>query len=226
MKSVIKLENIKKNYRVKNTPVNVLSKINVEFEYGKFYLIIGHSGSGKTTLINIIGLLLNYDEGKYFLQDKLITDYDEKDLCVLRSKKIGYIFQNFNLSQNLKAYENVMLPMLINKDIKKEERFTICKKLLESVGLEDRMKFYPKQLSGGECQRLAIARALANDPGILIADEPTGNLDVDSEKNVFEILKKLSKEGKCVIVVSHSKDAKKYADVIYNLEDGQLIKEK
>lgn len=224
MKKAIELINISKSYKTDDGLLNVLKNVNIDFEYGKFYLINGHSGSGKSTLINILGLLLHFDEGKYILEGREICSYQEKDLCNIRLNKIGYIFQNYNLSKNLKAYENVMLPMLINKKIKNKDRLQLTIDLLKKVELEKRFKHYPKQLSGGEQQRVAIARALANNPNIIIADEPTGNLDKKNEKAIFNILKELSKEGKCIIVVSHSKDAEKYADYIYELDNGKLKK--
>lgn len=224
MNKAIELKNISKSYKTEDEILSVLKDISINFEYGKFYLINGHSGSGKSTLINIIGLLLKHDNGSYILEGKNVTDYHEKDLCDIRLHKIGYIFQNYNLSKSLKAYENVMLPMLVNNEIKNKERQQLSVELLDKVGLKDRIKHYPKQLSGGEQQRVAIARALANNPNIIIADEPTGNLDKETEKTIFNILKKLSNEGKCIIVVSHSKDAKKYADCIYELDNGKLNK--
>ena len=137
-------------------------------------------------------------------------------------KHIGFVFQDFYLDEHLKAYENVMLPMLINKEIKKEERKEKACKLLIDLGLRDRINHFPKEMSGGEQQRVAIARSLANDPKIILADEPTGNLDEENEKLVFETLKDLSKKGKCVIVVTHSEEIKKYADKILTINKGKL----
>lgn len=226
MKKAVELKNICKSYKTEDGILKVLEDISVSFEYGKFYVINGHSGSGKTTLINIIGLLLQSDSGEYIISGKDIKDYKEKDICNLRLHNIGYIFQNYNLSKTLKAYENVMLPMIINDDIKREERYPLAVNLLDKVGLKQRIKHYPKELSGGEQQRVSIARSLANNPNIIIADEPTGNLDVKNETIIFDILKNLSKEGKCIIVVTHSKNAEKHADYIYELKDGKLSKVK
>lgn len=139
-------------------------------------------------------------------------------------KNIGFVFQDYFLDLNLKAYENVMLPMYANKKINKKDRKRISENLLEKVGLLDRKNHYPNQLSGGEQQRISIARSLANDPDFILADEPTGNLDEKNEKIVFELLKKLANEGKCIIVVSHSKEVTNYADEIINLKNGNIVK--
>lgn len=222
MKNIIILENISKNYFVNKNEIKVLVNTYANFESGKFYLIVGHSGSGKTTLINIIGLMdLNYI-GTYKLFTKDVKTLNDKKLSNYRMKNIGFVFQNFELYNTLTAIENVMLPMTLNKDILKNERKKKAQYLLTELGLCKRLNHFPNELSGGECQRVAIARALANNPSIIIADEPTGNLDKNSEEEVFKILKDLSIKGKCVIVVSHSDSALKYADYIFTLEDGEL----
>lgn len=149
--------------------------------------------------------------------------YDDVELSKLRMKNIGFIFQSFHLKPTLKAFENVMIPMLINKDIKPKDRKERAIELLKSVGLGERIDHFPNELSGGEQQRVAIARALANNPNIILADEPTGNLDEQNEKEIFRLLKALSKEGKCVIVVSHSEYVKQYADKTYKIEGGKLV---
>lgn len=222
MSEVIRLEQLSKSYHTKTEKLEVLKKISIAFEEGKFYAITGHSGSGKSTLINILGLIDQFDDGFYYLYDKNVKDLTDKEMSQLRMKNIGFVFQEFYLNTTLKAYENVIVPMLINKQILKSERKKRAVKLLEMVGLKDRIEHFPKELSGGEQQRVAIARALANNPSIIIADEPTGNLDEKNEEQIFELLQKIAKEGKCVIVVSHSKEIKKYADVIYSLSNGEL----
>lgn len=222
MKEIIKLNNIYKSYKIKDKEIKVLNGINVNFNKFTLYGIMGHSGSEKSTLINILGLIEKIDEGNYILYDKEVNDYTDNNLSKLRMKNIGFIFQDFLLKPNLKAYENVMLPMLINKEIKPSERKEKAKELLKLVGLENRVEHFPKELSGGEQERVAIARALANNPDIILADEPTGNLDFKTEQGIFELLKELSKKGKCVIVVSHSQYIKNYADVIYELDSGKL----
>lgn len=219
---VMKLENVKKSYKTKNKKIDVLSNVNIDFSNGYFYAIMGHSGSGKSTLINILGLTDTIDSGTYELYGKNVSDLKDTELSNLRMKNIGFVFQEFYLNPTLKAFENVMVPMLINKEINPKERKQKALDLLKSVGLEERIDHYPRELSGGEQQRVAIARCLANNPNIILADEPTGNLDEKTEKEIFTLLKNLVKKGKCVIVVSHSNDVKKYADKIYKIVDGKV----
>lgn len=216
------MNNINKKYRKNSNEINALSNIDVDFEKGKFYAIMGHSGSGKSTLLSIIGLINDFDSGKYFLEDKDIKKLNDIELSKFRMSKIGFIFQDFYLDEHMTSLENVMLPMVINEKIKKSERKTVALDLLKKVNMLERASHLPKELSGGEQQRIAIARALANNPAIILADEPTGNLDVENEKIIFEELKKLSKSGKCVIVVSHSNEVIKYADIVMNIEKGEL----
>ena len=219
---LIYIANLVKEYQVDKENVIVLDNLNIEFLSGKFYAIMGHSGSGKSTLINIIGLLENATSGKYYLNGRDVSDLKENEKANIRAKYFGFIFQDYFLDANLKAYENVMMPMLIDKTIHSKEAKEKAIKLLDSLDLIHRIKHYPKELSGGEQQRVAIASALANDPKVILADEPTGNLDKKNEQKIFSDLKKLSESGKCVIVVSHSLEIKEYADVIYNLEDGTI----
>ena len=183
---------------------------------------MGHSGSGKSTLLSIIGLINDFDSGKYFLENKDIKKLNDIELSKFRMNKIGFIFQDFYLDEHMTALENVMLPMIINDKIKKNERKNIALDLLKKVNMLERASHLPKELSGVELQRIAIARALANNPTIILEDETTGNLDVENEKIIFEELKKLSKNGKCVIVVSHSNEVIKYADIVMNIEKGEL----
>ncbi|CDF10716.1 aBC-type antimicrobial peptide transport system ATPase component [Mycoplasma sp. CAG:776] len=218
----MKVENITKIYRTKTSEIKALDNISYEFIPGKMYAIMGHSGSGKSTLISILGLIDTYTSGKISIENKDVSKLKENELADLRMKHIGFVFQDFYLDEHLKAYENIILPMLINKEIKKENRKEKALKLLKELGLEERINHYPGEMSGGECQRVAIARSLANDPQIILADEPTGNLDEENEKLVFSILKDLSKQGKCVIVVTHSEEIKNYADEILTISKGKL----
>ena len=220
---LIKLENISKEYKTNTKVIKVLNDVNAKFYSGKFYAIMGHSGSGKSTLVNILALIDNFDSGSYYLYNLNIKDFNDEKLSNLRMNNIGFIFQEINLIPTLKAYENVIVPMLTNKKIKANERKELALKLLKEVGLEDRIDHFPKELSGGEQQRVAIARALANDPNIIIADEPTGNLDEKTESEIFELLKKLSVKGRCIIMVSHSEYVKKYADEVLKIENGKLV---
>lgn len=221
---VINLKKITKTYTKNNEEIKALQNINITFEKGKFYAIMGHSGSGKSTLISILGLMNKYDTGSYILNGKDTKDLTDQESSAIRMKEIGFIFQEFYLDEYMSAKENIILPMLINKNIPKSERLNIAEKLLKKFDLLERQDHLPKELSGGEKQRVCIARALANNPSIILADEPTGDLDEENEKKVFEYLKELSKEGKCVIVASHSNEVKKYADKVINIENGELVK--
>ena len=221
-KILIYIKGLTKKYQRNKEDIVALDNINIKFEIGKFYAVMGHSGSGKSTLINIIGLIETATSGEYYLNGKNISDLNENEKANIRAKYFGFIFQDYNLDPNLKAYENVMLPMLIDKKVKNIDAKEKAIKLLESLDLAHRINHYLKELSGGEQQRVAIARALANNPEIILADEPTGNLDKKNEQKIFSDLKKLSESGKCVIVVSHSLEIKEYADVIYTLEDGTI----
>ncbi len=219
---IIKISDLVKKYKKKEKEILVLNHINLSFEKGKIYNIIGHSGSGKTTLLNIIGTLLEFDSGKILIDGFDITSMNEKEKADVRNQKIGFVFQSYFLNDKLKAFENVMVPMYINVNIKKSNRKNLAIQLLKKVKLEDRINHYPKELSGGEQQRVAIARALANNPEIILADEPTGNLDKENEKIILDIFKKLKEEGKCIIISSHSDYIKKYADVILEINDGKV----
>lgn len=222
-KVVIELQNVTKKYKKNGVDIKVLDNVSYKFFDKKFYSIMGASGNGKSTLMNIICGLLKFDNGtiKYF--DKFINkkvDYD-----YLRNKKIGLIYQTFLLNDDLTAYDNVLLPLLVEKG-NTNSNDLLVKSALTKVGLVMRMNHYPSELSGGEMQRVAIARALINNPDIILADEPTGNLDKDNEKAIFEMLKQESAKGKCVIVVSHNKEIEKYSDVSLELKDGDLYETK
>ena len=218
--SVIKLTQITKNY--KNTG-DVLKNVNLSFESGKFYGIMGPSGSGKSTLLNIIGTLEKQSEGTIEILDNNVENYNEKQLCKLRAKHIGYVFQNFYLNPYLDATENVIVPMKVNYDIEPKSRKKKAEDLLKRFGMEERMNHLKSQMSGGEQQRVAIARALANDPDIILADEPTGNLDEENEIIIFKTLKELADSGKTVIVVSHNEIVKEYADEVINIVKGKIV---
>lgn len=220
---VMELKNINKTYKKKNEVIEALNNINLSFKKGKLYAIMGHSGSGKSTLIRILGLIDGFDSGEYLLNGNNIKGLNDLELSKIRMKEIGFVFQDFYLDEYMSAKDNIILPMLINKDIEKENREKVALELLEKMNLTDRKSHLPKELSGGEKQRVCIARALANNPSIILADEPTGDLDEENERIIFEYLKKLSKDGKCVIVVSHSEEIKKYADKVINIKNGKLV---
>lgn len=222
--TVIELKGINKTYKKGNEEVRALEDIDLAFEKGKFYAIMGHSGSGKSTLISILGLMNKFDSGDYLLNEKSTKDLKELEASKLRMKEIGFVFQEFYLDEYMTALDNVILPMLINKEIDKQNREKIAKDLLKKFKLEGRESHLPHELSGGEKQRVCIARALANNPSIILADEPTGDLDEENEKMIFDYLKQLSTDGKCVIVVSHSNEVKNYADILIELKSGKLVK--
>lgn len=219
----MKLEKITKHYKMRDNEIKVLDDIDYTFCEGKFYLIKGHSGSGKTTLIQILGLMLSPTSGEIYIKNKNIQNLSTNAKAKIRNKVIGFVFQNYCLNENLTALDNVILPMIINSKIKKSERIPIAENLLTMVGLSNRIEHYPNELSGGEQQRVAIARALSNNPKIILADEPTGNLDKKNEKYILELLKKISEQGKTVIMVSHSEFATEYADVLLEIDNGKII---
>lgn len=204
--------------------VKALSHLEFKVFKGEFVAIMGPSGSGKSTMMNLVGSLDMPTYGAIYLDGGDISELDESDLAQIRGKKIGFIFQSFNLIPNLTVKENVMLPMMFQgTDI--DDRMDRAEELLGLVDLEDRMDHYPGEISGGEMQRVAIARSLANDPEVILADEPTGNLDTKTGTIVMEFLEKLNKQGKTVIMVTHDSDlAEEYADVVYWLLDGKLDK--
>lgn len=216
----MKLVNINKIYNTNGISLHVLKDVNIDFQKNNLYAIMGRSGSGKSTLVNILGLLDDYTNGEYYLNDKNVKELTDDEKSNIRGMKIGFVFQSFYLNKNLTALENVMLPLYINNEIEEKDRKKIATKKLEELGLLSRINHYPNQMSGGEQQRVAIARALVNNPDIIIADEPTGNLDSTSEKDVFNILKEISKQNKIVIIVSHNELIKEYCDVLYTIKDG------
>lgn len=218
------VEELEKVYNTEKEKVIALSNFSYTFEKGKFYAIMGHSGSGKSTLIKILGLMDKASSGKYQINGSNVNSLSDEEESRLRMENVGFIFQDYKLDANLRAIENVILPMLINKKINKKERVNLATNLLKSVGLENRINHFPKEMSGGEQQRVCIARALANNPDYILADEPTGNLDEENEIKILNILKELSQKGKCVIVVSHSNEIVKYADEVLNLSQGKLVK--
>lgn len=221
---MLELKNVKKVYVVKNEKVMALNDVSYTFEMNNFYGIMGHSGSGKTTLISILGLLESFDSGTYLINGEEVKDFDNNKISKIRRDYVGFVFQDFYLDEYLNVYENVMLPLITHKELSKETKNEMVIEALTKVGIVDRKNHFPSQLSGGEKQRVAIARALINNPKIILADEPTGNLDEDNEKMIFQILKDLSKEGKCVIVVSHSNEVKSYANKIIKIANGKLVK--
>lgn len=224
MKEVIVLKNVAKHYHLGGNIVKAVDNISLEVHPGEFVAIMGPSGSGKSTTMNLVGSLDLATKGEIYLDGINIEELHESDLAQIRGKTIGFIFQSFNLIPNLTAKENVMLPMLF-QEVEEYEREAKAISLLKKVGLEERMDHYPKELSGGEQQRVAIARSLANDPEVILADEPTGNLDSKNGELVISFLKKLNKEGKTIIMVTHDPHlAREHAEIIYWIKDGKVEK--
>ncbi len=222
--SAIKLENVKKSYYLANgEEIPVLKGINLEIKKGEFVAIMGESGGGKTTLLNIIGCLHPISEGKYFLEGEDIGGVrDDFTLAFIRNKKMGFVFQQFNLFMRLNALKNVSLPALY-AGTSLSEREERAKELLASLGMSERLGHKPSELSGGQQQRVAICRALINDPEIILADEPTGALDSKSGLEVMGIFSNFKKEGKTVVMVTHTAEVAKYADRIIYLRDGLVL---
>jgi len=221
---IISLKKVTKYYEMGENIVKALDGIDIKIEKGDFVAIMGPSGSGKSTAMNLVGSLDLATEGDIFLGGLDIEHLEESELAQIRGKKIGFIFQGFNLIPNLTAKGNVILPMLF-QGMDKEEREVKAESLLALVDLQDRMDHYPNQLSGGQQQRVAIARALANDPEVILADEPTGNLDTKTGEKVMQFLEKLNKEGKTIVMVTHDPHlAQEHARTIYWLRDGKIEK--
>ncbi|EEW95405.1 MULTISPECIES: ABC transporter ATP-binding protein [Fusobacterium] len=219
---IITVDNINKTYKNGSLELQVLKNISFKVDKGEFLAIMGSSGSGKSTMMNILGCLDNQYEGRYILDGIDISKSTENELSEIRNKKIGFIFQSFNLLPRLTALENVELP-LVYSSVPKEERHKRANELLEMVGLKERIHHRPNELSGGQRQRVAIARALANNPSIILADEPTGNLDSKSEEEIIEILQKLNKMGKTIVIVTHEPSIGEIAERKIVFKDGEII---
>jgi putative ABC transport system ATP-binding protein len=222
--TIIKLDNVWKIYRMGEVKVNALRGVDLEIKRGEFVAIMGPSGSGKSTAVNMVGALDIPSKGKIYLEKHDISKMSESNLAQIRGKKIGFIFQQFNLINTLSALENVALPMVF-QGVEKEERAIRAKKILESMELGDRIGHRPTELSGGQQQRVAIARALANEPEVVLADEPTGNLDSSTGQTVMDFLKNLNKkDGKTIIMVTHDTNVAHHAHRIEFLKDGMIEK--
>ncbi len=220
---MIKFENVSKVFNKDTNPIVVFDNLNLEIETNKFISILGRSGSGKSTLLNLIGGIENVDKGNIYIGDKNITNLNKDSLAQFRNEEIGYIFQKFILEPSLSVLDNVAIPLVI-RGVDKKEREKKAKEVLTILNLEDRINETVRNLSGGEQQRVCIARALIGDANIILADEPTGNLDYERGQEVLRYLKNISLEGKSVILVTHNKeDAYKYSDYVYEINDGKII---
>jgi putative ABC transport system ATP-binding protein len=224
-KSIIKLVNVWKIYKMGEVEVAALRGLTLDIRHGEFLAVMGPSGSGKSTALNSIGCLDVPTRGKIYLEGQDISKLSESELAQIRGRKIGFVFQQFNLIATLTALENVTLPMIFQGKTRKE-RQEKAKQILTMVGLGERMNHRPSELSGGQQQRVAIARALCNDPEVVLADEPTGNLDQHTGKEIMELLGKLHREqGKTIIMVTHDSSVAKHAERVELLRDGTIIKD-
>lgn len=219
MSKLIEIENLRKTYEMGTEKVHALQSVSVDVSANDYVALMGPSGSGKSTLMNLIGCLDTPSKGKYILNKKDVSTLEDDELAEIRNKEIGFVFQTFNLLPRLTAIENVALP-LVYAGISKTERIEKAKKALESVGLADRMTHKPNELSGGQRQRVAIARALVNDPSIILADEPTGNLDTKTSIEIMAIFERLHQSGNTIILVTHEPDIAEHAHRIIRLRDG------
>ncbi|MBO5806637.1 MAG: ABC transporter ATP-binding protein [Bacteroidaceae bacterium] len=221
---MITLKNIKKVFKTEEIETWALQNVNLEVKKGEFVAIMGPSGCGKSTLLNILGLLDSPTEGTYMLDGKDVSHMSEDDRTDLRKGRLGFVFQSFNLIDELSVVENVELPLLYMGTPRKERR-RLVDEVVERVAMSHRAKHFPAQLSGGQQQRVAIARAVISRPQIILADEPTGNLDSKHGKEVMELLKELHNEGTTIIMVTHSQHDANYADRVINLFDGEIVSE-
>lgn len=221
-KDIIRLERVHKDYLMGNTRIHAVEDVSLDIHRGDFIALVGPSGSGKSTMMNLVGALDFSTTGDIYLDNVDIEHLHESDLAQLRGRKIGFIFQTFNLIPTLTALENVMLPMIF-QGVEKEIRIEKATKILGRLNMAHRLNHLPNELSGGERQRVAIARALANDPEVILADEPTGNLDSKTGEEVIKIFEALNKEGKTIIMVTHDLNMARHADKIYRLKDGRIV---
>ena len=219
---LIEMRGIRKDYEMGKTEVHALRGIDLEVKAGEFIAIIGPSGSGKSTLMNLIGCLDRPSEGEYYLDGNKVDEMGDDDLARIRNKKIGFVFQTFNLLPRTNCLHNVELPLLYSQ-VSRRDRGRKAREMLELVGLGERLRHNPNELSGGERQRVAIARALVNDPAIVLADEPTGNLDSKTGSEILAIFSDLNADGKTIVLVTHEKYIADYSRRVVSLRDGEVV---
>ena len=223
--SVVRLDGVTKVYGFGEAATMALDNVSLEVKKGEFVAIMGPSGSGKSTLMNMIGLLDHPTTGTYHLSGDDVSNFKDKKLAHIRRDRIGFIFQSFNLLPRLNALENVSLP-LVYRTFDKVKRLNKAAKMLENVGLADRQYFMPNQLSGGQVQRVAVARALVNQPSLILADEPTGNLDTHNSAEIMELLSEIHKAGNTIIMITHNPELAEYAERIITMVDGRIDSDK
>jgi ABC-type lipoprotein export system ATPase subunit len=223
-KLLMSVKKLSKTYNLKENELTVLKNVNLDIYEGELNVIMGPSGSGKSTLLSMMGLLDKPSGGEVRLLDEDVSSYSHDGLTDLRAKHLGFVFQDYHLVPNLSALENVSLPLLLNKEMTKKDRDDASGELLSSVGLSHRYSHFPSSLSGGEKQRVAIARALSNQPKIILADEPTGNVDTETEMKIIEIFQQLKEQRVGMLIVTHNEVFKQYADHLYSLNQGELEK--
>jgi putative ABC transport system ATP-binding protein len=222
---IIETSNLKKIYRTEEVETTALDMINLNLEEGQFVSVMGPSGCGKSTLLHVLGLIDNPSEGSYRFLGEEVSKYSEAKRAVIRKANLGFVFQSFNLIDELTVYENVELPLIYNKTPLHERKEKV-EKVLEKLDLGHRSKHFPRQLSGGQQQRAAVARAIANEPNLILADEPTGNLDSKNGHEVMKMLAKLNEEGTTILMVTHSEEMASYSGSVIQLLDGRIVTEK
>ena len=224
MEPTIRTHNLQRRYHMGTELIHALRGVDLTIERGEYVAIMGPSGSGKSTLMNMIGCLDSPDEGEYWLNGKLVSDMNNNELAKVRNKEVGFVFQTFNLLPRANALHNVELP-LIYAGMKRKERLERAMRALERVGLKERMGHRPSEMSGGQRQRVAVARALVTDPSILLADEPTGNLDSTTSRDIMELFRELHATGHTILVITHEADIAKHARRIIQLRDGTIAED-
>ncbi len=221
MEAVISLQSISKHYNMGNQTVKALDNVDLNIYKNEYVAIMGPSGSGKSTMMNIIGCLDSLTNGTYILNNTDVSEMTDAELAEIRNKEIGFVFQTFNLLPRFSSLDNIILP-LVYSGMKKKERIEKGKQMLESVGLLDRMEHKPNELSGGQRQRVAVARALVNNPSIILADEPTGNLDTKTSLDIMQLFEDIYNDGNTIVLVTHEEEIAKHARRIIRLRDGQI----
>ncbi len=223
--SIIEVGNLVKDFHVGEVTVHALKGVNLKIKAGEFVAIMGASGSGKSTMLNILGCLDKPTSGEYYLDGVSVAGMTKNDLASLRNRKLGFVFQSYNLLPRTTALENVELPLFYNKEVKSKQRRERAIAALEAVGLADRMKHMPNQLSGGQQQRVAIARSLVNDPVVILADEATGNLDTRTSYEIMALFQELNEKGKTIVFVTHEQDIARFTKRNLIFRDGKMIRE-